>query len=193
MSWKASASDGGSRLIGYVMSAIPKVGLGLTVDVARLRPTMCCWRLWRRGFVSRVAVSAENALGRSTKASSVPWCRLWGTTAMWSRAVVARVVGFGSLAGAPSGLAGRSLPAPVVGLAATPDARATGPRSRRQRLHVRHRPSSSFELAGDHLRAPIVGIVAAPYGGGYWLVGAKGSVTTGSGPPVSSGRFRPGS
>ncbi len=70
-------------------------------------------------------------------------------------------------------LAGRALPAPIVGMAAAPGGGYWLVTSKGN-VYDFHAPWYG-SLAGRALPAPIVGIAAAP-GGGYWLVTSKGNV-----------------
>ena len=190
VSWKASASDGGSPLTGYVVSAIPKVGLGLTVDVAPSTHHVLLAPL-APGFVYRVAVSAENALGRSTKAARpvVPTLGDNGYVVAGSGGAVA---GFGSLAGAPSGLAGGRCRRRSSAWQPPRTLRATGLREQTAASTRSAPPSSSVRWPATICEHPSSASSRRPTeaGTGSW---ARRAASPGSGPPVSSGRFRPGS
>ena len=175
VSWKASASDGGSPLTGYVVSAIPKVGLGLTRRRRPFDPPCAAGAFGAGVRVPRHGFGGERARpfdeGGAPRRADSGGQRLCGRGQWWRRGW------FRFPCRCALGPRGRSLPAPVVGLAATPDAQGYWLAGADGSVYAFGTAQQLGSLAGDHLRAPIVGIVAAPYGGGYWLVGAKGSVT----------------
>ena|ERR1039458_1687144 len=72
--------------------------------------------------------------------------------------------------------AGKALPAPIVGMAATPDRKGYWLVSSKGNVYNFGDAPFKGSEAGKALPAPIVGIAAFSGGGGYWLVSAKGNV-----------------
>ena len=64
---------------------------------------------------------------------------------------------------------------PIVGMAATPTARATGS-SRATAASSRSTRRSTVRPARSDLNQPIVGMAATPTGSGYWLVASDGGI-----------------
>ncbi len=173
VSWTRSTSDGGLPFRHYVVSAVPASGLGLTLDVA---PTVLHATLapLAPGVSYRISVSSVNAAGGSTRTgpSVVPSL---GDNGYLVASVGGDVAGFGSLAGAASGVAGRALPAPIVGLACTRDAQGYWLAGADGTVYALGAAHDLGSLAATR-RAPVVGIAATPDGRGYWLATSHGGV-----------------
>jgi len=105
-----------------------------------------------------------------------------GARASAAVAAAAAVPGTGVFAfgGAPAlgSLAGASLDAPVVGVAATPDDRGYWLVGADGGVYSFGDAGYDGSLGGVALTGPIVGMAATPDGGGYWLVAADGGVFT---------------
>jgi hypothetical protein len=174
VSWAASPASGGSPLLRYVVSATPLTGTGLTATVSpsTLHVTLAPAS---PGVRYTVTVSAVNALGRTTAPAAVVIPSL-GENGYLIAGTTGYVAGFGSLGGAPSGVAGRTLPAPIVGIAGTADGKGYWMVGADGSVYALGSAHDYGSLTGVHLGAPIVGIAATPDGKGYWLVAADGGV-----------------
>jgi hypothetical protein len=82
------------------------------------------------------------------------------------------VVGYGSVTGIQTGLAG-----PLVGIASTPDGNGYWTTTASGQVQTAG-DAANFGSVTTALRAPIVGIASTPDGNGYWLVASDGGVFT---------------
>ena len=73
-------------------------------------------------------------------------------------------------------LAGQTLSAPIVGIAATPDDLGYWLVGSDGTVYSFGDALDAGSTRGTHLNAPIVGMAATPDGGGYWLVASDGGV-----------------
>jgi len=71
---------------------------------------------------------------------------------------------------------GYPIPAPIAGMAATPDGAGYWLVGRDGTVYPYGDARFLGQTSGDHLAAPIVGMAATPDGAGYWLVGQDGGV-----------------
>lgn len=175
VSWARSASDGGAPLLGYVVTATPKIGgairsvtVGPSVLHAVLSPLLA-------GTAYRITVSAVNSIGRSTTVGPLVTPSL-GDDGYLVASARGAVAGFGDLGAASSGLAGSPPPAPVVAMSASPGGKGYWLADARGGVHAFGTAADLGSLQGVRLRSPVVGMAALPDGQGYWLVGADGGV-----------------
>jgi hypothetical protein len=174
VSWTRSASDGGSPLQHYVVSAIPRSGQGLAIRVppsvlhATLSPLA-------PGVSYKVSVSAENAIGLSSRAGR-PVVPALGDNGYLLAAATGDVAGYGSLAGAPSGIDGQKLAAPIVGLAATPDGLGYWLADADGAVYALGAAHQLGWLPGRDSGRRVAAIAAMPSGRGYWLLTTDGGV-----------------